>query len=92
MLNVGGIVSSDRRTDILAVEFELSRRAGWGRGGNRNGSLDGVLTVAFAGLISPGLYQLNVIVPTAAFSGDDVIGCTYSGSATPAGDVITVKP
>jgi uncharacterized protein (TIGR03437 family) len=46
--------------------------------------------VAFAGLISPGLYQLNVIVPSATPSGDNPIGCTYGGSATPAGDLITV--
>ena len=46
--------------------------------------------VAFAGLISPGLYQLNVIIPSATPSGDNPIGCTYGGSATPAGDLITV--
>jgi uncharacterized protein (TIGR03437 family) len=46
--------------------------------------------VAFAGLTSAGLYQLNVIIPTAAQTGDNPIGCTYSGSATPAGDLITV--
>jgi len=46
--------------------------------------------VAFAGLIGPGLYQLNVIIPAAAPSGDNPIGCTYGGSATPAGDLITV--
>ena len=46
--------------------------------------------LAFAGLISPGLYQLNVIIPAAASSGDNPIGCTYGGSATPAGDLITV--
>ena len=46
--------------------------------------------VAAAGLIGPGLYQLNVIIPAAAPSGDNPIGCTYGGSATPAGDLITV--
>jgi len=46
--------------------------------------------VAFAGLTSPGLYQLNVIIPATAPSGNSPIGCTYSGSATPTGDLITV--
>ena len=46
--------------------------------------------VAAAGLSGPGLYQLNVIIPAAASSGDNPIGCTYGGAATPAGDLITV--
>jgi uncharacterized protein (TIGR03437 family) len=47
--------------------------------------------VSFAGLISPGLYQLNITVPTAATSGDNPIGCTYSGTSTPTGALITVQ-
>ena len=47
-------------------------------------------TVAFAGLTSPGLYQLNIMIPAEAPSGDNVIRRTYDGYATPAGDVITV--
>ncbi len=47
-------------------------------------------SVAFAGLIGPGLYQVNVIIPTTVPSGDNMIGCAYGGSATPAGDVITI--
>jgi uncharacterized protein (TIGR03437 family) len=46
--------------------------------------------LSFAGLISPGLYQFNMTVPVAA-SGDNPIGCTYSGASTPAGDLITVQ-
>ena len=47
--------------------------------------------VSFAGLISPGLYQLNITVPPSAANGDDPISCTYSGVTTPAGDLITVQ-
>jgi uncharacterized protein (TIGR03437 family) len=48
-------------------------------------------SVAFAGVISPGLYQLNVVVPSGTASGDNQIGCTYAGSTTPPGDLITVQ-
>jgi uncharacterized protein (TIGR03437 family) len=49
--------------------------------------------VAFAGLIAPGLFQLNVTVPnTAATTGDRPVTCTYNGATTPATDLITVNP
>ncbi|MBZ5610692.1 MAG: hypothetical protein LAP38_20710 [Acidobacteriia bacterium] len=47
--------------------------------------------VAFAGLISPGLYQLNVVIPNTAANGDNAVSCSYSGAKTPAGDVIAVE-
>jgi uncharacterized protein (TIGR03437 family) len=47
--------------------------------------------VAFAGLISPGLYQLNLTVPSATPAGDNPVACTYGGSGTPAGDLISVS-
>jgi uncharacterized protein (TIGR03437 family) len=47
--------------------------------------------VSFAALISPGLYQLNLAVPLGATDGDNTIGCTYRGSATPATNLITVQ-
>ncbi|HTB12506.1 MAG TPA: hypothetical protein VK752_13085 [Bryobacteraceae bacterium] len=47
--------------------------------------------VGFAGLISPGLYQLNITVPSNAAAGDDAISCAYSGSTTPSGDLVTVN-
>jgi uncharacterized protein (TIGR03437 family) len=49
------------------------------------------VTPSFAGLIGPGLYQLNLAIPTGASNGDNSIGCTYNGSATPTGDLITVQ-
>jgi len=50
-----------------------------------------VAAVSFAGLISPGLYQLNLTIPAGAGSGDNSISCTYGGASTPAGDLITVQ-
>jgi uncharacterized protein (TIGR03437 family) len=47
--------------------------------------------LAFAGLISPGLYQLNLKIPAAAANGDNPVSCTYNGFTTPAGDLITVQ-
>jgi uncharacterized protein (TIGR03437 family) len=47
--------------------------------------------VNFAGLVSPGLFQLNVIIPSNAPSGDNALTLTYNGaSAAPAG-LITVQ-
>jgi uncharacterized protein (TIGR03437 family) len=48
-------------------------------------------TVTFAGVISPGLYQLNVIVPTTAQSGDNPLACSYNGLAAPAGDLMAIQ-
>jgi uncharacterized protein (TIGR03437 family) len=47
--------------------------------------------VGVAGLISPGLYQLNITVPSSAAAGNDSILCTYGGSSTTAGDLVTVN-
>ncbi len=47
--------------------------------------------VSFAGLIEPGLFQLNLTIPSTAANGDNQIGCTYNGSSTPAGNLITVQ-
>jgi len=47
--------------------------------------------VGFAGLISPGLYQLNLTVPATATSGDNPIVCSYNSVTTPAGDLITIQ-
>jgi len=47
-------------------------------------------TVSFAGLVAPGEFQFNVVVPAAAPSGDNAITATYNGSeASPAG-LITI--
>lgn len=44
-----------------------------------------------ATLISPGLYQLNLTIPSTAQSGNNSISCTYNGAATPSGDIISVQ-
>jgi uncharacterized protein (TIGR03437 family) len=48
-------------------------------------------TVKFAGVISPGLYQFNVVIPANAPSGDNVVVGTYNGFTTQANVLITVK-
>jgi uncharacterized protein (TIGR03437 family) len=48
-------------------------------------------TVAFAGLISPGLYQLNVTIPGGVSSGDNKLALTYNGQASPSGDLISIQ-
>lgn len=47
-------------------------------------------TVSFAGLVAPGEFQFNVVVPASVPSGDNPITATYNGAeASPAG-LITV--
>ncbi len=47
--------------------------------------------VGFAGVISPGLYQLNITVPLSAAAGNDVIACAYGGSITPTSNLVAVN-
>ena len=47
--------------------------------------------LSFAGLISPGLYQLNLRVPPSAASGNNPLSCSYRGATTPLGALITVQ-
>jgi len=48
-------------------------------------------TVLFAGLIGPGEFQFNVVVPSSLADGDQPIAATYNGFSTQPGTVITVK-
>ena len=48
-------------------------------------------TVTFAGVISPGLYQLNVIVPGTLADGDAALSASYGGASAPVGGLIAVK-
>jgi uncharacterized protein (TIGR03437 family) len=48
-------------------------------------------TVTFAGVISPGLYQLNVIVPPTLADGDAALSASYAGASAPVGGLIAVK-
>ena len=47
--------------------------------------------VIFAGLVTPGLYQFNLMVPASAANGDNALSCAYNGSTTPSGAVINVQ-
>jgi uncharacterized protein (TIGR03437 family) len=47
--------------------------------------------VTYAGVISPGLYQLNVTIPDNIPAGDNRLVLTYGGQSSPAGDVIAIQ-
>ena len=47
-------------------------------------------TVQFAGLVAPGEYQFNVVVPKGFGNGDQPIVASFSGAMTQAGTLITV--
>jgi uncharacterized protein (TIGR03437 family) len=46
--------------------------------------------VQYAALVSPGLFQFNVVVPASLANGDQPITATYNGFSTQAGCLITV--
>lgn len=48
------------------------------------------VTVKFAGLISPGLFQFNVVVPSGALNGDNAVAVSYAGLNTQPGTLISV--
>lgn len=48
-------------------------------------------TIQFAGLISPGLFQFNVVVPAGAADGDLPLAINYGGTPIPSGVLLTVK-
>jgi uncharacterized protein (TIGR03437 family) len=47
--------------------------------------------VGFAGVVSPGLYQMNVTVPLTAVSGDNSLTVSYGGLTSPLGILIAVQ-
>jgi uncharacterized protein (TIGR03437 family) len=47
--------------------------------------------VPFAGLVAPGEFQFNVVVPGSLANGDQPIAATYNGPATQAGTPITIQ-
>jgi uncharacterized protein (TIGR03437 family) len=47
-------------------------------------------TVIYAGVISPGLYQINVTVPVTAAASDNQVLVSYGGATSPAGALIPV--
>ena len=47
--------------------------------------------VLFAGVVSPGLYQFNIVVPPSASDGDNTLIATYGGFSTQSGALLTVQ-
>ncbi len=47
-------------------------------------------TVQFAGLVEPGEFQFNVVVPSSLANGDQPITATYNGISTQPGTLITI--
>jgi uncharacterized protein (TIGR03437 family) len=47
-------------------------------------------TVAFAGLVAPGEFQFNVVVPSTLANGDQSILATYNGQSTQSNTLITI--
>jgi uncharacterized protein (TIGR03437 family) len=48
-------------------------------------------TVQFAGLVSPGEFQFNVVVPPNASDGDQPVTAAYNGITTQSGTLLTVQ-
>jgi uncharacterized protein (TIGR03437 family) len=48
-------------------------------------------TVSFAGVVSPGLYQFNVVVPDDASSGDNSVTVTFGGVTPAKATLISVE-
>jgi len=48
--------------------------------------------VPFAGLVGPGQFQFNVIVPNPVPQGDQIIKATYGGAGTQSGTLLTTGP
>jgi uncharacterized protein (TIGR03437 family) len=48
-------------------------------------------TLQFAGLVSPGEFQFNVVMPASLADGDQPVTATYNGMATQAGTVIAIQ-
>jgi uncharacterized protein (TIGR03437 family) len=47
-------------------------------------------TVLFAGLVAPGEFQFNVVIPASLANGDQPITAAYNGLSTQTGTLITV--
>ena len=83
---------------VWAVGFGLPQQTLVNGSASQSGTLPstpvctvgGVDATTTAALVSPGLYQFNVYIPSSAATGDNQISCTYQGVSTPPGNLITV--
>jgi len=48
-------------------------------------------TVQFAGLVAPGEFQFNVVIPPSVATGDQSITCSYGGVSTKSGTLIEIR-
>ena len=48
-------------------------------------------TVQFAGLVAPGEFQFNVVVPSNLADGDQPVTAAYGGAAAQAGTLMAVQ-
>ena len=46
--------------------------------------------VVYAGLIAPGQFQFNIMIPASTPNGDQSIEATYNGQTTQSGTLVTV--
>jgi uncharacterized protein (TIGR03437 family) len=101
-LYAGAVPAKPGETILLyAVGFGLTATALVNGSAIQSGSLPALpvcevggapAALAFAGLSgTPGLYQLNLTIPLTAANGDNTVTCSYTGFATPAGNLITVQ-
>jgi len=51
-----------------------------------------IAAVQFAGLVLPGEFQFNVVVPSNTPAGDQPITASYNGFSTQAGTLLTIQP
>jgi uncharacterized protein (TIGR03437 family) len=56
-----------------------------------HGQIGGInAAVIFAGLVSPGEFQFNVVVPSTAGNGDQAVVASYNGASTQPGALISI--
>jgi uncharacterized protein (TIGR03437 family) len=48
-------------------------------------------SVQFAGLVAPGQFQFNVVIPASLGNGDQTVTATYGGASTQAGTLLTIQ-
>ena len=84
---------------LWAVGFGLPSNTHISNGDVQNGTLPtmpvcqingAAATVVYAGIASPGLYQINLTVPNGATDGDNPISCNYNGATTQANVMLAV--
>ena len=80
---------NNRRPEIILPEPEIQRELG--RRTRRGFLIGGIAaTVEFAGLVAPGEFQFNVIVPSSLANGDQPVTVTYNGFTTQTGTLLTL--